>query len=215
MTDATTAKTFDEILETIRCFRYSEYINRRTQFLSIVDYKKNAIFKSHQSLKSSNHSSCFSAIDDPHYYNEAPCPDAQTIVDFFIKYTEERKEELNQYQMDIDVSDVISIDSTFHVQKTTKRKNIGNKSYSTVAEDAALFVLNGSGEVIEKCICKGETAPTLKQVLKSVKNKRIQQGKTDTDQIYVFVDNAQAWVIFILLLFTSININLIIYRKLL
>ena len=201
-------------METVRSFRYSEYLNRRTHYFSIVEYQKCGVFKTSQSSTTGGRSTdasggegWFSALDDPEFYNEMPSPDVQTITEFFNSYIEERDNELDNHLSNITISDVISFDSTFHVQKTTKVKNSNNSGFSAVDEDAALFVLNGTGEVIDQCNSKGETAATLIPLLRGIKNRRLEQGKTDNDVFYVFCDNAMSWEVTIKSVFPNAKVG--------
>ena len=90
-------------METVRSFRYSEYLNRRTHYFSIVEYQKCGVFKTSQSSTTGGRSTdasggegWFSALDDPEFYNEMPSPDVQTITEFFNSYIEERDNELQK-----------------------------------------------------------------------------------------------------------------------
>ena len=58
------------------------------------------------------------------------------------QYIDERKDEITKYRMDIPICDVIFLDSTFCFWNSTKQKNVNSGSYSLVAEDADLFILN-------------------------------------------------------------------------
>lgn len=62
-------------------------------------------------------------------------------------------------------------------------------------EDCAIFVLNGTGEVLTHTTSAGETKESIKKLLKIIK-KRCDEHKWDYPK-FIFTDNAAAQVIYI------------------
>jgi hypothetical protein len=69
----------------------------------------------------------FKMIDDIQGYNELLSPEVTTIISFFNSYVDEKKNYIDTYLDSTMVTNVISLDATFDVQKRTKvllKKNL-------------------------------------------------------------------------------------------
>ena len=106
LSDALTGKTFQETGETIANFRFNEYLKLKALYFAYCSFKK---------IKPV----AFSKFDDENGFNEFAAPKPQTLIDIFNQYVDEKSEYMDNFQKNIKINSVLSVDATFNIQKKT------------------------------------------------------------------------------------------------
>ena len=104
--DALTAKTFQEINETIANFRFNEYLRLKALYYA---------YSAHKNIETVP----FSKFDDEKGFNEFAAPTPESLIDIFNQYVDEKSEYMDNFQENIKINSVLSVDATFNIQKKT------------------------------------------------------------------------------------------------
>jgi len=181
--DVLTAKTFDDIANTIATFRMSKYFNLRLIYNETVE-----IFKKTPRIDGSHMREfpAFGTFEDKDGYNETLAPQSQYLINVFKAYHESHFDLINACLDNLIPHKVQSLDFTFHVSKRTK-----DPDGKPIHENSLLFSMNGTGQVSSFVRGVNESHESMRPLLKQLKDRCIALQMPEIDwPEYFYVDNA-------------------------
>lgn len=153
MSDSLTGKTFHEIGNTIAVCRFQNYLEKRSMYCIrhklLYENSNDMIPLDKVSLED------FGSMDDPTKYNEKLQPTNDFLIELHNDYINERLPFIKEYNDNIQIHPVQSIDSTFNVGKRTHESVIDSGEGQaedimrrrSIGKCGLLCAMNATGEV--------------------------------------------------------------------
>ena len=153
--DMVSAKSADQIGDTIAAIRLNEYLRSRATYeAEYLDYKadvesQNSMIErvNGEQIKLMERKD-FSSFQDKTGYNEILTMYSKMIIEVFVKFVEDRTQVINEHIEAIDPHWCISVDTTFDIAKRTREYGVDVWSYGTYQ----LIVLHHS-----VCLCSSSS----------------------------------------------------------
>lgn len=181
--DILTAKTFDDVANTIATHRMAKYFNLRLIYNESIEIRKNM---SRFDGSDITEYPVFSTLEEKEGYNDTLAPHSKYLTEVFTKYHENYSDLISACRNHIIPHKVQSLDFTFNIAKRTK-----GKDGKSIEKNSMLFSMNGTGQVSAFVRGINESYESIRPLLLELKNRCITLEMPEEDwPEYFFVDNA-------------------------
>ena len=192
--DMVSAKSADQIGDTIAAIRLNEYLQSRVayeaeylEYRAEVDSQNEMVERLNGEQIKAVDMAAFSTFQDRSGYNETLTIYSKAIIDVFVKFVEDRASVFLEHIEKIDPHWCISVDTTFNIAKRTRDYGLDGEN-PPIGDNTFTFAMNGDGQVCTYRRSVGETDEQIIELLREVKRKCDARGAPYPK--YIFIDDA-------------------------
>ena len=174
MSDSLTGKTFQEIGNTIAVSRLQNFLEKRSMYCARFQLLHD---ESSSTINNASQED-FGSMDDPGKFNQKLQPTVEFLIEFHNDYLDNRSEFIKNYNDNLKIHPVQSIDATFNVGKRTHESVIDEGEGEaddimrrrSIKKKGLLLAMNGDcGVSWWKRVGESETKADIKEYLEYLK----------------------------------------------